>query len=139
MEYWLLEVDYLAGTLVTRRISRLKPDGVGRWVSTVDTRRANFLLIVRNPLYADWSLRCDLFVILRHVIAEPIYVVLEDKVVNLACVARITSRDPILDAGALQVHEILLLKLEVSIELINDELLFLANLILIFHAATLSA
>lgn len=92
-------------------------------------------------MHEVFPLRRNLLVLLRHIVAEPINVILEDEVVDLARVARLRTRDPVavLEAGALQVHKVLLMLLEFTIESIDHELLTFTDIVLIENAATLGA
>ena len=83
-------------------------------------------------------MRCHFLIFLRNVITEAIDVVLEDEVVDLASVARLGSGyAAIFEARALQVHEVMLVLLEVPIEGIDEHLLILTDFILVEKSTAL--
>ena len=107
LEERLLEVEYPAGSLVaswlTRSLTWLLSDAIWGCVSTDFYIRAwlEFLIASAHLIFQELLLWSDIIIVLRHLITDSINVVMEDKVVNLACIAWINSWHAGLQAWAL--------------------------------------
>lgn len=139
LEKWLLKVDHLAGTLITRSVARFLSHLVWGCIATVFHIGWIELLLIQTFLEYTISIRRLIVLFLRDVITISIYVVLEYKIVDLTCITWLNTvcTIPTLYAWRCQVSkEVLLLKLEISVELIYHKLLIHTSVILFNKTAT---